>query len=259
MNGNFVAKLSHGKFNMLPPGHVIEQANTTNIVQKGTGGLLIQPHQWDQCSACGSLSSHVGWFLEHWLQGEPDIDQTSSSVNFFGQTRISWSANGTWLLRHLQNWNKPLSTMWTFSCNHFWGCGKIRYIKSWWEICIDKFVAKQSREVLKYEITPLPNSYGTLSRTVKSKLSAHLSQFVLQIESIPLHTPSIYDGMISFQKLTPLLLNICGDIQIICKRKSCVILVESHFSSLIFTFRSYDCKRRSAIGMLSHPSVPCNQ
>ena len=71
------------------------------------------------------------------------------------------------------------------------------------------------KEVLTYELGPLPlsiaNYDGTLRKTQKSKLFQHLKLSVVSCVAIPKNCPQIFDGMVLLQKL-PKILKTFGDI-----------------------------------------------
>ena len=71
------------------------------------------------------------------------------------------------------------------------------------------------KEVLTYELGPLPlsisNYDGTLRKTQKSKLFQHLKSSIVTCVTIPENCPQIFDGMVLLQKL-PKILKTFGDI-----------------------------------------------
>ena len=71
------------------------------------------------------------------------------------------------------------------------------------------------KEVLTYELGPLPlsisNYDGTLRKTQKSKLFQHLKSSIVTCVAIPENCPQIFDGMVLLQKL-PKILKTFGDI-----------------------------------------------
>ena len=71
------------------------------------------------------------------------------------------------------------------------------------------------KEVLTYELGPLPlsiaNYDGTLRKTQKAKLFQHLKLSVVSCVAIPKNCPQIFDGMVLLQKL-PKILKTFGDI-----------------------------------------------
>ena len=71
------------------------------------------------------------------------------------------------------------------------------------------------KEVLTYELRPLPLSIAdydeTLKKTQKSKLFQHLMSSIVSCVAIPKKCPQIFDGMVLLQKL-PKILKTFGDI-----------------------------------------------
>ena len=78
------------------------------------------------------------------------------------------------------------------------------------------------KEVLTYELGPLPlsisNYDGTLRKTQKSKLFQHLKSSIVTCVTIPENCPQIFDGMVLLQKL-PKILKTFGDISDYILRK----------------------------------------
>ena len=110
---------------------------------------------------------------------------------------------------------------------------------------------------MQYELTPLPlslaNPDGTLCKTVKSNLFTHLSALVPQVDSTPCNTPSIYDGMVLFQKLPPTLATF-GEISEYLLKK--LLSSSGRITFFVTDFylqnsiKSVERQRRSAIGSI---------
>ena len=133
---------------------------------------------------------------------------------------------------HWENWNKQHRFLCTYQekvCPYFWKGKKTVRLNVWNQkvaIRADRetfarlLLIQQKRkvnlkEVLTYELGPLPlsisNYDGTLRKTQKSKLFQHLKSSIVTCVTIPENCPQIFDGMVLLQKL-PKILKTFGDI-----------------------------------------------
>ncbi|MEM7298197.1 MAG: hypothetical protein AAF391_08030, partial [Bacteroidota bacterium] len=122
------------------------------------------------------------------------------------------------------------------------------------------------RDTLKFELTSIPlslaNADESLSKTVKSKLFAALSESISIADHFPENIPPIFDGMVLFQKLPPTL-STFGEVADYLLGKvlstSCRISFFVTDYYLPFSLKSLERKRRSTIGSLRIKILNRNQ
>ena len=112
---------------------------------------------------------------------------------------------------------------------------------------------------MQFELSPTPKSISnlesstTLRRTAKTEFFNHLKSSIEMVEEIPENTPSIYDGMVVFQKLLPTLASF-GDTSDYILQK--IMKSPSRFSLFITDYyledslKSFERRCRSNIGLV---------